>query len=170
METASCSHFCWPGINHLQQKLFPSRVQVSFLLSSAALLLQSGQSGLTLASNVAQHFFLLFSCLLLERTLIYCHRFPFYMNYKVLQLSVMQLHSQSLRKLITILKALLQVLLSKITSSSNNSLCVFVSSFTNPTCLFLNPCLLHFESISALLILWTTLFFLVHFSLFCGSL
>lgn len=50
-----------------------------------------------------------------------------------------------------VLKVLLQVLLSKITLPSNNILCVFVSSLTNPICLFLNPCLSHSESISALL-------------------
>lgn len=87
------------------------------------------------------------------------------MEYKAPQLSVMQLHSQSLRKPKTVLKALLQMLLSKITLSSNNSVCVFVSSLTNPKCLFLNPCIPHFESISALFGCWTTLFFLVHFSL-----
>lgn len=80
------------------------------------------------------------------------------MEYKAPQLSVMQFHSWSPRKMKTVLKAFLQVLLSKITLSSNNSLCVFVLSLTKPKRLFLNPCLAHFESISALLGLRTTLF------------
>lgn len=100
-------HFCLARINHLQRKLFffwdLSVFSTSFRSSSFA----KWFFGMTVSKSAAQIFFtFFFYVFLLERTLIYYHRFPFM---QAPQLSVMQLPSQSLRKVKTLLKALLQV-------------------------------------------------------------